>query len=139
MLKKTVATSGSTKVLIMDSITKVAPEDNGAIVISASHGGASSGEFALEVPLHLVFFNDAGVGKENAGIAALAMLENGQVAAGTTSHTTARIGDSADMWENGVISHLNAQARALGLTVGEQLSTAVQKLLDSMNAQNSDG
>ena len=138
MLKKTVAASGSTNVVIMDSITKVAPEDKGDIVISASHGGASSGEFALEVPLHLVFFNDAGVGKENAGIAALAMLENGQVAAGTTSHTSARIGDSADMWENGVISHLNAQAQALGLAVGEKLSTAVLKLIDGKKAQHSD-
>ena len=139
MLKKTVAASGSTKVLIMDSITKIEPQDQGAIVISASHGGASSGEFALEVPLHLVFFNDAGVGKENAGVAALSMLETRMVAAGTTSHTSARIGDSADMWENGVISHLNAQARALGLIVGEPLATAVQKLLDNMYAQSSDG
>ena len=138
MLKKTVATSGPTKVLIMDSITKVAPEDKGGIVISASHGGASSGEFALEVPLHLVFFNDAGVGKENAGIAALDMLGARKVAAGTTSHTTARIGDSADMWENGVISHLNVQAQALGLTVGERLSTAVLKLLDRMTEQRAD-
>ena len=138
MLKKTVAASGSTKVLIMDSITKIEPQDQGAIVISASHGGASSGEFALEVPLHLVFFNDAGVGKENAGIAALDMLATHKVAAGTTSHTSARIGDSADMWENGVISHLNAQARALGLTVGGKLSTAVLKLLDGKEAQHSD-
>lgn len=130
MLKKTVAKSGSSSVVIMDSITKVAPEDKGAIVISASHGGASSGEFALQVPLRLVFFNDAGVGKENAGISALIMLQADNVAAGTTSHTTAKIGDSADMWDHGVISHLNAHAQALGLTVGERLSTAVLKLLD---------
>lgn len=130
MLKKTVATSGSTNVVIMDSITKVAPQDEGAIVISASHGGASSGEFALQVPLHLVFFNDAGVGKERAGIAALDMLEAQKVAAGTTSHTSARIGDSADMWDHGVISHLNGQAQALGLEVGQKLSLAVLKLLD---------
>ena len=138
MLKKTVATSGSTNVVIMDSITKVEPQDEGAIVISASHGGASSGEFALEVPLHLVFFNDAGVGKENAGIAALDMLEAHQVAAGTTSHTSARIGDSADMWDHGEISFLNAEARAMGLAVGEMLSTAVLKLLDRMNEQSRD-
>lgn len=131
MLKKTVAKSGASSVVIMDSITKVAPEDKGAIVISASHGGASSGEFALQVPLRLVFFNDAGIGKGNAGIAALAMLETEKVAAGTTSHTSAKIGDSADMWDHGVISHLNAQAQALGLTVGERLSTAVLKLLDT--------
>ena len=130
MLKKTVAKSASSSIVIMDSITKVAAEDEGAIVISASHGGASSGEFALQVPLRLVFFNDAGIGKENAGISALAMLEAKNVAAGTTSHTTAKIGDSADMWDYGVISHLNEQAQDLGLTVGQKLSTAVLNLLD---------
>ena len=130
MLKKTVAKSGSSSVVIMDSITKVTPEDKDAIVISASHGGASSGEFALQVPLRLVFFNDAGIGKDNAGISALAMLEAKKVAAGTTSHTTARIGDSADMWDHGVISHLNKLAQDLGLTVGHKLSTAVLKLLE---------
>ena len=130
MLKKTVAKSASSSIVIMDSITKVAAEDEGAIVISASHGGASSGEFALQVPLRLVFFNDAGIGKENAGISALAMLEAKNVAAGTASHTTAKIGDSADMWDCGVISHLNEGAKDLGLTVGQKLSTAVLKLLD---------
>ena len=39
------------RVVIMDSITKVTPDDRGSIVVAASHGGASSGEFALEVPL----------------------------------------------------------------------------------------
>lgn len=130
MLKKTVAKSGTSSVVIMDSITKVTPEDKGAIVISASHGGASSGEFALQVPLRLVFFNDAGIGKDNAGVSALEMLEGKNVAGGTTSHTTARIGDSADMWDHGVISHLNKRAEDLGLKVGQKLSTAVLKLLE---------
>lgn len=74
MLKKEVQRGPAGSILIMDSITKVTPQDIGAIVVSASHGGASSGEFALEVPLKAVFFNDAGVGKDNAGIAALTML-----------------------------------------------------------------
>ena len=77
-----------------------------------------------------MFFNDAGIGKENAGIAALAMLEAAKVAAGTTSHTSGKIGDSADMWDHGVISHLNAHGKAMGLTAGEKLSTAVLKLLE---------
>ena len=70
MLKKIVLQGSQDRVVIMDSITKVTPEDKDAIVLSASHGGASSGEFALEVPLKLVLFNDAGVGKnDTAGIA----------------------------------------------------------------------
>ncbi|MEY4712436.1 MAG: hypothetical protein RIS88_1886 [Pseudomonadota bacterium] len=121
MLKKEVARGPRCRVLIMDSITKVTPEDEGAIVVSASHGGASSGEFALEVPLGAAFFNDAGVGKDEAGIAALAMLQARGVAGGTVSHLSARIGDSQDTWDHGVVSHVNAQARALGILPGQPL------------------
>jgi hypothetical protein len=131
MLKKEADRGPGGLVLIMDSITKVTPADAGAIVVSASHGGASSGEFALEVPLKAVFFNDAGVGKEGAGIAALAMLQDRGVAAGTVAHTSARIGDAQDMWDHGVISHLNDAARRLGLAVGQPLRTALRQLVAS--------
>ena len=110
MLKATVVNSENNRVIIMDSITKVTPEDAGANIISASHGGVSSGEFALEVPLSSVFFNDAGVGKHGAGIAALAMLEARGIAAGTVGHESAKIGDSQDMWDHGVISDANSHA-----------------------------
>jgi hypothetical protein len=128
MLKKEVENGPGGPVIIMDSITNVAPGDKGAIVVSASHGGSSSGEFALEVPLRAVFFNDAGVGKDNAGIAALAMLQAKNVAAGTVAHTSARIGDAEDMWEAGVISHVNEAARKVGLAPGQSLKIAVKRL-----------
>src|SRR5689334_1631412 len=125
MLKETVASTPKGRVVIMDSITKVTPDDNGANVVSASHGGASSGEFALEVPLASVFFNDAGVGKNRAGIAALAMLQARGIAAGTISHETGRIGDCQDMWNEGVISHANEVAVARGLKPGLRVKTAL--------------
>lgn len=128
MLKVEVARGPAGQILIMDSITKVAAEDRGAIVVSASHGGASSGEFALEVPLKAVFFNDAGVGKDDAGIAALAMLQAKNIAGGTVAHTSARIGDSQDMWDFGVISHVNDAARKLGLAPGQRLRDALPPL-----------
>jgi hypothetical protein len=123
MLKKTVIQGSTDRVVIMDSITKVAPEDKGATVLSASHGGASSGEFALEVPLKLVLFNDAGIGKNDAGIAALAMLARRGVAGAAISHTSGMIGDAQDMWDHGVISRVNAQAEALGLVVGKDVKS----------------
>jgi hypothetical protein len=125
MLKTTVVSTEKGRVVIMDSITKVTPDDAGANVIAASHGGTSSGEFALEVPLSSVFFNDAGVGKDSAGVAALAMLEARGIAAGTVSHQTARIGDSRDMWEQGVISHANTLAAKRGLQPGLRLKDAL--------------
>lgn len=129
MLKKEVLRGPTGSVLIMDSITKVAPQDIGAIVVSASHGGASSGEFALEVPLKAVFFNDAGVGKDSAGIAALTMLQTRNVAAGTVAHTSARIGDAQDTWDFGVVSHVNEAALQLGLAPGQPLRTALTRLV----------
>ncbi|MGQ0675374.1 MAG: hypothetical protein ACT4N4_04715 [Rhodospirillales bacterium] len=63
MLKAEIARGPGGCVLLLDSITKIAPADAGAIAVVGSHGGSSSGEFALAVPLHLVVFNDAGVGK----------------------------------------------------------------------------
>jgi hypothetical protein len=128
MLKKEVASGDGGRVVLMDSITKVTPEDAGALVVSASHGGASSGEFALEVPLKAAFFNDAGVGKDDAGIAALAMLQARGVAGGTVSHTSARIGDAQDMWDHGVVSHVNEHARVLGVAAGQSLRQALARL-----------
>jgi len=129
MLKKEVAKGRSGRVILMDSITKVTREDEGAIVLCASHGGTSSGEFALEVPLKAVIFNDAGVGKDNAGIAALDMLQRRGVAAATVAHTSGRIGDSMDMWENGVLSHVNAVGRSTGLAVGAKVKATLSELV----------
>ena len=129
MLKKEVEHGNGHRIIIMDSITKLTPDDAGAIVVSASHGGVSSGEFALAFPLMAVFFNDAGIGKDNAGIAALEMLQKKGIAAGTVSHFSARIGDSADMWSNGVISHVNLAARKLGMKAGSNLRTMLIQII----------
>jgi len=129
MIKRAVGERGDRKVILMDSISHVDAGDAGHIVVSASHGGASSGEYASRHRLAAVFFNDAGVGKDGAGIAALGMLERAQVPAGTVSHLSARIGDAGDMWQNGVLSHLNASALRSGLRSGERLQDAVGRLL----------
>ena len=117
------------KVWLMDTITKVKAEDGGAVVVSGSHGGTSSGSFALAAPLKLAVFNDAGVGKDGAGIAALDMLQARGSAAVTVAHSSARIGDAQDTWDSGVVSHANAVAKALGIAPGQPLQDAVRRLL----------
>jgi hypothetical protein len=116
----------------MDSISHVDAGDAGHIVVSGSHGGASGGEFASQYQLAAVFLNDAGVGKDNAGIAALDMLQRAQVPAATVSHVSARIGDAEDTWRNGVLSHVNASAVRYGLSRGERLQDAVTRLLSAL-------
>lgn len=130
MLKKVVAEGRGGRVVIMDSITKVTAEDTGSVAVSASHGGASSGEFALDLaPLRMAVFNDAGVGKDEAGIAALAMLQARGVGGATVSHTSARIGDAQDTWDHGVVSHANAIAHGLGLQPGSRLCDVLRRLV----------
>jgi len=126
LIKRVVAQRGDRQAIAMDSISYVDASDAGHIVVSASHGGASSAEYASRHKLAAVFFNDAGVGKDNAGIAALGLLE---VPAGTVSHLSARIGDVEDMWDHGVLSHLNASALGSGLKKGDRLRDAVARLL----------
>ena len=117
------------RVLLMDSITRLRPEHLGAVVVSGSHGGVSAAGFAMACPLALVVFNGAGVGKDGAGIAGLAMLQAHGTAAATVAHTSARIGEAADTWASGVVSHLNEAARLRGLVPGQGLREAVRRLL----------
>ncbi|MFM8755467.1 MAG: hypothetical protein ACKODU_00265 [Limnohabitans sp.] len=122
-------------VWLMDSITQVTPQDVGAIVVSGSHGGTSSAHYALVAELALAVFNDAGVGKDKAGLAALDILQSQGRAALTVAHTSARIGDAADAWMHGVVSHANASAQHLGFTAGQGLRPAVQACLVRMGIE----
>ena len=128
MFRGTIEEHGGIKIIGMDTITDVQEEDAGHLVIAASHGGVSSGSYAIRYPLLAAFFNDAGVGKENAGIAALSMLEESATAGGTYSHNTARIGDVLDAWENGVISRVNNSARHKGLREGDRVKDALRRI-----------
>lgn len=118
------------RIIGLDTITDVHEEDAGNLVIAASHGGVSSGSYAVKYPLLAAFFNDAGLGKDAAGIAALSMLQEVGAAGGTYSHNTARIGDVQDAWENGVISHINEAAAQKGVREGEPLRDALRRIAE---------
>jgi hypothetical protein len=102
----------------VDSITEAVAAGAGCVVVSGSHGGISAGRFALQAGVRLAVFNDAGVGLDAAGIAALPLLQQHGIAACTVAHTSARIGEAASTWSSGVISHANAAAQALGARPG---------------------
>jgi hypothetical protein len=116
-------------VVLLDSVTEVTTAHRDCVVVTGSHGGQSAGRYALAVSARLYVFNDAGVGKDDAGIAALAMLDAEGRAAVAVSHASARIGEAADTWNGGVISRTNAAAAALGYRAGELLRNAVGERL----------
>lgn len=117
------------RVVMVDTIAHIDRSDAGQVVVSGSHGGLSSAEYAAAVPVAAVFFNDAGGGKDGAGRACLAFLQERGIAAGTVSHESAVIGDALETWESGVISGLNERAQQAGFQVGRGLRDATRDVL----------
>jgi hypothetical protein len=115
-------------IVIADSITRVGPETAGAVVVNASHGGIYAAYLAAKLRAAAAVFNDAGVGRDRAGIAGLDYLEEFGIAAATVGYETARIGDGADMMAHGVISFANAPAVALGVAPGQACAVAAAAL-----------
>ncbi len=128
MVREVVETVGDHTVLTVDTIAHVKPEDARAVVMTGSHGGISSGEYAGRAPITAVFFNDAGIGKEKAGTAALPYLDQRGIIAGTVSHNTALIGNAAETWNFGVISALNQLGEQAGFEIGEPVQQAVRRI-----------
>jgi hypothetical protein len=105
-------------IIAADTITKLPPEAEGAVVVSGSHGGRYPGYLAAKARVRAVILNDAGGGKEGAGLGSLAYLDALRIAAATVSHESARIGDTEDMIARGRISAFNTVAAAAGLVPG---------------------
>jgi hypothetical protein len=115
--------------VIVDSITQALGEAAGAVVVCGSHGGSSSAKFALQARPYAVVFNDAGVGKDDAGIVALALLQRAGIAACTVAHTSARIGDANSTLHEGRLTHCNAAASLLHAEPGLMCQEWVAALL----------
>jgi hypothetical protein len=116
-------------VLILDSATQLGREHRGRVVIAGSHGGLYPAYLAAKASLLGVVFNDAGIGKDAAGIASLGYLERMGIPAATVSHLSARIADGADIARRGTVSHINAIAAALGCNPGDGARRAAELML----------
>ena len=129
--RQRVPNSGHRAVWAIDSVSLVKPEDERQIVVTGSHGGLVGGKADdfLDIAVFAAFFNDAGGGKDDAGFARLAPLEERGIAAGTVSCHTARIGDGRSTYETGVLSRVNETARRLELREGMSMRDAVARLV----------
>ncbi|MBA3479151.1 MAG: hypothetical protein H0T52_12265 [Lautropia sp.] len=114
--------------LTVHSITRVAAEHVGQVVIAASHGGVYAGFCAAEGGVRAVIFNDAGVGRERAGVGSLDYLEGLGIAAAAADSRSCRIGDADDMRECGIVSFVNATAAALGCVPGQRVPDCADRM-----------
>ena len=117
---------------VLDSITKLTPQDAGRVVIAGSHGGSYAAYCAARGGVRAVVLNDAGVGWLRAGIAGLDDLQRWGVPAATASYRSCRIGDGGDMARHGVISFVNALAQDLGCQPGMTVAEAASRLAHAL-------
>lgn len=119
----------ATQVLILDSATQLGPQHRGRVVITGSHGGIYPAYLAAKANVLGVVFNDAGIGKDAAGIASLAYLDRIGIPVATVSHLSARIADGNDIARRGVVSRVNSIAVALGCSLGESARQTAERML----------
>ena len=119
------------KIICLDAAPMLDAADAGAIAITGSHAALFRGQpdNVIGPDLTGVFFSDGGVGKDNAGIKRLANLDLRNIPAGTASANSAAIGDSRDIYENGVFSYVNESAKRLGGQPGMTVKAFVGVLL----------
>ncbi|MDP6351338.1 MAG: hypothetical protein QF926_15540 [Alphaproteobacteria bacterium] len=122
------------EIVTVDTVTKLDEGHRGKVLIGGSHGGVYAGYLAARAGVRAVILNNAGVGRDSAGIGSLAYLDRLGLAAATVSHETARIGDGGDMAARGVISHVNRTAEALGCAAGQACRDCAARMRDAAPA-----
>jgi hypothetical protein len=122
---------GEPKVLCLDAAPLLVPEDAGQIVVTGSHAAMFRGQpdGVVGPDVGAIFFSDAGVGLDGAGIARLADLDKRGIPAGTASAASAPIGDARGIYADGIFSHVNAAAARLGAEPGMPIKAFIERLL----------
>ena len=118
-------------VIFLDAAPMLEPTDAGSIVITGSHAALFRGkpDDVIKPAVRAIFFSDAGVGLDNAGIARLPTLDDRGIAAATASADSAEIGNSRSIYRDGILSYVNETAAVLGAKPGMTLSDFVTALV----------
>ena len=132
---------GNVRVICLDAAPMLEPDDAGAIVITGSHAALFRGrpDDVIKPAVRAIFFSDAGVGKDQAGIKRLWLLDERGIAAGAASAASAAIGYARSIYEDGVLSHVNETASGLGGGPGMPIRVFVARLLEQARAAGADG
>ncbi|WP_372772723.1 hypothetical protein [Mangrovibacterium sp.] len=122
-------------VVLLDSLGDLQPGNISPILVCGSHCGGNSALARQVKNCHVkaVFLNNAGIGKNQAGIRGLIHYEAENILACAVDRNSAEIGIASDTWQSGIISHINSKAEAAGIQIGNSVKEAVAKIGDSIN------
>jgi hypothetical protein len=120
---------GGRKVVCTDSIAFGLPEDVNNVLIGAGHTGRSAVPYLLKVRPFAFIGSDGGLGRDEAGAAGLAMVEEEGIPCAVVDARLARMGDGHSTYHDGVITRANRLAAEAGVVPGMSAREAARKLL----------
>ena len=118
----------SVAILVFDSVTKLPPEADGAVVIGGSHAAVYAAYMSAKFGCRAAIHHDAGIGKDEAGISGLAYADGLGMAMAAVATDSARIGDGADLASRGIVSRANRLATTCGVVPGMPARDAAELL-----------
>jgi hypothetical protein len=107
----------------------------GHVIVSGSYGGEYNAYHAGKWGLRGVVLNDAGIGRDNAGIKGLPYLDAIGLAAAAADCWTCHIADGEHMLAHGVISHVNQAAARLGCKPGDTVRAVAERMRSAAIAE----
>ncbi|MGD9985896.1 hypothetical protein [Pseudonocardia sp.] len=121
---------GGRAVVCTDSIAFGTPADRDTnVLVTAGHTGRSSVPYLRKFRPHGFICSDGGRGRDDSGVAGLAIVEADGLAGATVDARTAMMGDGLSSYRDGVISARNTLAAACGVEVGMAARDAAHLLL----------
>ena len=115
-------------VLLLDSVTKLPPEADGAVVVGGSHGAVYAAHLSAKAGVRAAIHHDAGIGLDEAGVSGLPYADGLGMAMAAVATASARIGDGSDLLARGIISRANRLAAACGVGPGMSCREAAELL-----------
>ena len=117
------------QVVVMDSIIFGTEADHNNVLVTAGHTGRSGARHIIHVGPFGFVCSDGGRGRNDSGMAGLAITNDAGIAGATVDARLARMGDGMSTYHDGVISAANALAMDCGVRVGMPAREAALLLL----------
>lgn len=124
--QKVMKQQGIYRIIVTDTAGTYAEHNKNDVVIDGSHFGVNSAKMAANAGVKGRVGNDAGIGKNNAGIAGLDILEKAGIPGAAVSAMSAKIGVGISTWETGKVSTVNETAKKLGIKLGMTTKQAAE-------------
>jgi len=122
---------GKFRIIVTNTAGSYDENNKNDVVIDGSHFGVNSAKMAVDATVKGRIGNDAGIGKNSAGIAGLNILEKVGIPSAAVSSMSAKIGVGMSTWDTGKVSTVNESARKIGVKVGMTTQEAANVMFQS--------